>query len=49
LRSSPRLSVRLTDEEFRLVLRSLETREGVDLLNESSVIHSSLWTVTQQP
>jgi hypothetical protein len=45
LRSSPRLSVRLTDEEFRLVLRSLETREGVDLLNESSVIHSSLWPV----
>ena len=45
LRSSPKLPVRLTDEEFRLVLESLEASEGVDLLDESSVSPSSLWPV----
>ena len=45
LRSSPKLPVRLTDEEFRLVLESLGASEGVDLLNESSVRPSSLWPV----
>jgi hypothetical protein len=45
LRSSPKLPARLTDEEFRLVLESLETREGVDVLSESSVSPSSLWPV----
>ncbi len=45
LRPGPALPVRLTDEEFRLVLKSLETREGADLLKESSVSRSSFWPV----
>lgn len=45
LRSQPKLpanNVRLTDQEFRAVLQALESRGGVDLLNESSVSRSSL-------
>jgi len=45
LRSGPRLPadrMRLTDEEFRLVLESLGSRGGAKLLNESSVSRSSL-------